>query len=370
MIDFKIDSVTGARPWCYFLYLMVYFMVLFFNWHNINGTYFPHKKKSFADYFLIIAVIFTSIFAFTRGDFYSYADVVQHDYNRDHLEDFYNWLIGFVNNNYLLWRIVVWGSALVLLLITVKRLDLDVRFTFLVFFLGFIQVFNYARVSLACALYFFGVSFFIKPFKPKVLSFIIAAAAIWCSNYFHSSVYVLIGITIFLFVPLNKWSIPLLLLAIIVIMQSSYSQLLNSMMYSDAIYADRFMQYVENSERGFLKGLSGFLTNTLEYGSILIPFVIITKNAFFANNTIPKCIRNLEKVLFGIIIVALMFVFTAPTIVFFYRILNMSIIPVSILISYFYTNSIMSRKEFKFCMYWFFANQLFYNLYSIYLKLL
>lgn len=370
MIDFNFDISSGAQPRYYIMYILVYFIVLLSKHNSINSIYIPHKKTTYGDIILLIAVVFTSIVAFTRGDFFSYAEIVRFDFNTEHIEDFYRWLIDFVNHNYLLWRIVVWGGALLLLLITIKRLQLDVGFTFLVFFLGYIQVFNYARVSLACAVYFWGLSFLIKPLRSKILSYIIAASSIWCCQYFHTSVYALMGITVFLFVPLNKRTIPILLLVAVIFMRASYSLFLNYMSFSDETYAEKFMQYEEYSERGFLAGISGFLTNVLEYGSILVPFIIVTKNVYYKNEIVTTSIKGLQRILFGIVFVALTFVFMADTIVYFYRILNMAIIPLSIMISYLYTNAIMSNKELKICVYWFVANQLFFNLYSVYLQLL
>ena len=91
-------------------------------------------------------------------------------------EELYEWLIIAVNNNYLLWRIVIWGGGLIVFKwVVVKRLEINVVYAFFILFV-FCKPYNYARASIAFVVYVFGVSFFLKPYKNVIISYPIGIA--------------------------------------------------------------------------------------------------------------------------------------------------------------------------------------------------
>ena len=368
MIDFDLDIQAEAQAIHFVWFLFAYIITFFSNRKLIFRDYAPSIKNPIGDFVLGVSVVVLSIAAYTRGDFYHYAAAVQSGYD-EHLEDFYLWLIDVCQKNYLLWRITIWGTALLLILYTSNRLGLDKRYVFFVFFLSYIHIFNYARVSLACAVYYCGLSFIIKPGRSRIISYLIGIAMIWCCQFFHTSAYVLIALTLLVIVPFNRYTITVYILAVVLFMRLGYSFLLDQLFQigSDELYAERFLMYA-NDDRSFAGGPAAWIARVLEFGSFYLPFVLITHTVFFSKQSIDSFIKLLYKVTFGVVIAATVFFFSSNTVVFFYRVLYMSIIPITFLLVYLYTSGKMSNRSFKLCVYWVMANILYTNLYGFYLK--
>ena len=370
MIDFvlNIEAETQIVHFCVFLF--IYLLAFLTNRWQISNPYIRKKPSIRNDSILFIAIVFLTIAAYTRGDFFHYAEYVQKGIGEEHLEDVYIWLIYAVNRNYMLWRIVVWGGALLLLYFTISRLKLNKRLFFFVFLICFIHIFNYARVSLACAIYFYGLSFLIKPTQFKFFGYALGVLLIYCCHFFHPSILVLVLLTPLIFIPINRWTTVILILIGLVYTRVAYIYFLDYIAnVQNAENIAEIVQLYTKTDRGFLSGISAFFTQILQYGSILVPFYFVTKSIISNREKVDKYIYLLYKIFFGIILISVLMLLFSGTIIFFYRFLNMSIIPCCILIIYSYREGYMSPKAFNICFYWGFINLMYINLYGIYCRL-
>lgn len=370
MIDFRLNIGAETQLWHILLFLFFYLICFFSNRKYIDNSY--KSNQSWSNFILFFSVVFLSIVALNRGDFYHYADAVQNQksFHESSMEVFFDNLATFVGGNYLLWRLVVWGGALLLMLLTIKRLGIEKNFAFFVFFILYINIFNYSRASLAMSVYFLGLSLIIKNDNVKLLSFVIGCFLIWSCQFFHKSASVLVFCTIFAFVPLNKRTIPVLLILTLLLMNYGYDYFVKTMQDREAMdeTAYRFIYYSDSSSR-FADGLASVINQFLKYGTFYIPFIILTRAIYFSGNKFDRIIKRLYGVTFAIVLVATVFAFTAATNVYFYRVLYMSFAPICYLIVSVYSTGGLSNKQLKTCVFLGLTSIVFDSLYNIYLKL-
>ncbi len=134
------------------------------------------------------------LFSFWGQDWFHYLEAYPELYqgNPGHMEDVYVWIAQHLSIGYFSFRFAVWGTGLILLLLTIERLPLKEDLIILFFGAIWIIWFSYARVSLGLALGFYGLAVFYHPYRIKSLSKILAIAAIAVSFFFHKSAFVLI----------------------------------------------------------------------------------------------------------------------------------------------------------------------------------
>ncbi|WFE83578.1 EpsG family protein [Parabacteroides chongii] len=178
-----------------------------YNRYSCNNVgYFP----------LVIFVLSFSVLGYTEADTYHY----EYLYNEMlyakipiHVEPFYYWLIDFLPNNYYIWRLSVWGTALILLIATFRRYELNIRSVSFVFALLLLQQFTLTRGCLGISLFLYCSSFFIKPPSDlKIIYNILAILGCVFSLYLHKSIVLFVIISVCMLFPINKRIIWMMLL--------------------------------------------------------------------------------------------------------------------------------------------------------------
>ena len=264
------------------------------------------------------------------------------------IEDVYVWIAKHLSPNYIFFRLVIWGSALILFLKIIERLSVSKELVLLFFGCIYIVWFSYGRVSLSMALLFYGFSLLNNPFKNKLMSYILGGAIILTSFYFHKSSIFGISATI-LVVIIQKYPQKFLLLLIvlypiiIIILRSQITLFL----LSDIAYSDNNLSDYMLSGQGYMnndiinRGVGAKLQTLLEG----IPYFLIAFIGFKVlrsklKQSIPYDIRSF--VLLQIIIVVFSSVFAfdlgANTNLFYIRFLRFGGIPTAIVMAYLYQN--------------------------------
>ena len=171
--------------------VMLYFFVLIRpalkNYGNIPNDWIVLAK------FLIILFC---LFSFWGVDWFHYAQIFAKikKYGGTHMEDVYVSIAQF-SPNYLVFRFIIWGSAVFLVFDFFKRINVNYVLALLIFSATSLIWFSYARVSLAMALMFWGVSVVFNPlYGKKLLSYVVGISAIVASFYFHKTAAFGIGI--------------------------------------------------------------------------------------------------------------------------------------------------------------------------------
>ncbi len=372
MFDFPFTHGSFALS----LYCFVLFTLLIVFNHSsctklsLSRNY--SKRKRF--YFILGVAVFT-ITCFIVGDFYNYQELV-HNYDfslvfTNHGEPIYGSIIKFLDRNYLLFRIVVWGGALILFLITVKSLGLDDYKVLFYLAASYILTFSYARATLAFSIYFLGIALMCTPYHKSVFVRIVGVILIGVSYFFHHSMIIAIAITPIIFVPFNR-RVIVIGLFLITLFFALFSNLINSILINGEFLdneelAEQITFYAERSTDAVnWKGLIYELTN---YATFLLPVFLITYSAYFkTNRSFPFFIEVFFKIAFSLALISIMFLFLdIEGKVFFYRVLFITFIPLSIVAYYAASNGIIKGKTYHFLIYIGLFAQYYRFLYNMYL---
>lgn len=375
MIDFHLDYAREAQLWHFILFIFVYLLVFMTNKNLLYKI--PGKKcKNKGGTFLFLGFMFLTLAPYTQGDFYHYAEIVQTEFGFAHLEDIYLWFIDFFHNNYLLWRLFFWGGASILVFLTAKRLRVDIRYTFLVLFLCYITYYSYARATVSFAVYFFGLSFLLQPGEgllKRIGNYSLGIVIIWCAHFFHSSSWALIAMTLIIFLPINKKVLPIYILLVFLFSGVAYNWLIDRLMSVEGdemlSVAEKFTYSSDTTVDAF-SGISAIINYILSFGSFYVPFIIISYYVLFSTIQIDTVTMGLYKLLLAILSVSLVFLFVSDLFLFYYRILYMSVIPLSLLTVHMFSAGIMKGKFYRLCVYWGIASILYWHVYGVYVRLI
>lgn len=140
-------------------------------------------------YFTLLMWFAFDIFAFWGSDWFhlyvKYQDIMNGEPMVEHI---YTWIAhDLAPFNYILFRIIVWGAAQLLLWDTFKRLSVSSHLLLAVFVSIWMIWFSFGRVSLAMALVFWGLTIYHKSSNIPFLNKFVGLFAIVISLYFHKS---------------------------------------------------------------------------------------------------------------------------------------------------------------------------------------
>ena len=367
MIDFSWTSLTlSAAIYCLLAYTI--FIIMYKRKYTL-----PLKITAPTDKWLYLYALILVVTICIDDDWYHYQQMME-DYdfvNRylNHGEVVYSYIAEFVNRNYLLFRIVVWGSALYICKIIFQRCRINVNAAIFFIIAVFLLRFNYARATLAMAIYFLGLSFLIYPIEnKKFLSIVMALLLIGCSFFFHSSIAILIALTFLIYVPINKYIIIFISAGLPLLgyyLTDYINAFVLSGMVEDEYLSQKMVGYVEQvADRA---NIFGIVADFIGYGVFFCAFISSFISIFKHKKLIDGEIWRLFKLTFFLLIVASSILFTSlASQVFFYRFLFMSFIPLTVIFVYLYENKYLSRQLFLLVFYWGILSNGYRFLYMLY----
>lgn len=353
MFDFPIkESTIGTSLFCLFFYLAL----LLTNYRYGLKYPFCRQISDSKRKWTLFLIAFFFVFHCLQGDFFH---MMQHvaDYSPipgawNFGEEIYHKIAFAVNKNYILFRLIIWGGAFLLFCLTSKRMNIPVYYSAVLLLATHSIIFAYARVTAAMAMYFWGLSFLCRPYKIRWLSYVIGILIIIFSLEFHRSAILMAVMTPMLFVPIRKWSIVLLLI-LLPALSVAFSDILFEISMSEGIddMLAQKVQYYSDMEKAY--GISGILISFLQYVSFYVPFVLVTM-CIFSKNTVGKVpieLLRMYKVTFGLVTFSvLFFIIGGAHSTFVYRVLFMSMIPLTLIVVGLHQYNLMSRKFFSWCV--------------------
>lgn len=198
----------------YFLPSFILFNIAILQFFTCVRTFSKTVKignsKSKAD-FMKFSLFFFCIFGAFAGDWFHYQEEIEEltkyttIYEQRHLEDIYVWLIEYITgNNYILFRVIIWGISVWILSKGVKRLKLDNVTTWCLFLVISVAV-SYAvgRGSLGFSLIVCGYSYLLKPGRNKFCSYFYGVLLLSMSVFCHKSMFLLAPLALLSFVEIN-----------------------------------------------------------------------------------------------------------------------------------------------------------------------
>ena len=277
-----------------YLYLSVYCV---YPIYRKKGEYYRRKSFDWANFgFFFIIVSFFCVFAFSNGDFYNYYEVFRNTikYGEDHFEEVYVWIIKNITGSYLLWRFIVWGSSVFLMLLTLKRLSLKEFPSFAAVTLYYLLTLYIMRGNLGISILFYGISFLLKPVAhSRMSSYLLGALLIIISYSFHKSMLLSLALLPMGLINFNKTTlrISFLIFPIVVSIVRAALELMAIDGLADIVNNNKLSRYAEiyANQEAFSYNIMGVIRNIFIYAA---PYIILIR-AYRKNymDTMPRYIR-------------------------------------------------------------------------------
>lgn len=321
-----------------------------------------------------VCVLFAiCLFSYVGNDYWHYYEwyTVHHtsSFNDMYWEPVYFYLAGFAPS-YFIFRLFIWGSAVVLVLLAFKFYEIDFSTALFFFIVRNFLYFSYARVSLAMALMFCGAAMLMKLKDRKYIIPIIGVFLIIVSIQFHKSALFGVGIVLLSLLLLKQNRLTLYLL---IALTPLFIYILSSFV------ADFMAMDLSESELGLNKAQDRLTLGLLERNGSITQWTIdiVWRSSFFIClimyfrliidqkfRKLPISIRFSANATVLALFFSLCFLLV-PTIsnyLIYYRFLYFAIIPAIIFVTYCHRNRIYP----KFVMTFYYTSLLSILLYLIY----
>lgn len=304
---------------------------------------------------IVILILIFCLFSFWGQDWFGYLryfEMIKSGEDILSLEYPYKWIIEYISPNYLIFRFIIWGSALFLFYETLKKLKLNIPVAFYFFTSIYLIWFSYARATLAMSMIFYGLAV-LHSYERRVFWTIIKGwGFILLSFFFHKSSFFCIIVVavvelvlmlrlnrkevlyiIFAFVPIFIYILSYFLKSSVLFLMNDETSVFNNYMNSGSSYL--------LSEENKRIGIGAFISVFLER----LPYFLI---AYFCVNSIVKKVKlskQLEPFIWVLILLVLeasLFAFDLGmnTNVLYGRLMRYTQIPACIVLTYFYSNNI------------------------------
>lgn len=334
-----------------------------------RAEFFRHTNRSMNYAFIGIIVTIFATFGFSEADTYHYHRIYDEMLKFSeaiHVEDFYYWLIKVLPHNYYIWRLVVWGSATILMIATFKRYNLSPSAVGLVFPLLLLLQFTITRGCLGIALFMYSSSFILKPAKFKFCSYAFGIIGCMLSFFLHRSIPLFVIMFILAFVPLNKTLIILSVILYPVLRSVVMPYVFNFIGagFLSAETADFAQNYLEADK--YVANFNGILRLCLEYLPRFLLFFFLIKEYIFNKNYIAKPIKYLFQYSYILFYVAMLFFGQSTSSFVASRTIHMMCFPLTIVVAYNMTTNLKRSFLLKSAMFFFICADLFAFLYTIY----
>lgn len=369
-----VFNLTGPTSTGNFYCAVLFFLIILPYWKRCT-TLPINANNSKAGLFAILITFFAVTACYT-GDFFGYkalVEIYEAGLQGFHLEPVYQYLILLIHNNYVLFRIVVWGGAVLCIVRTAKILNINILLTLYIVFLLFTTQFCYARATLAMAVYFLGLSVFLTGRETKrAYVIILGLALLMCSFLFHNSMIVVIALTLFCFLPITKKTIVPILIGLFILgvgidtFMSSFQDAILGMGDTQISGKIEYSREAYEGRRSVNATFFGWVSLIWGYVPYYLTFIIVAIE-MLKNKVHKGPMVGLFRVTFALVVMSTMLlIFSVQSITYFYRYLYMSFIPLSILTVYLVTNGLLSSSKYKTIIYacggyniWFFFWYLF-----------
>lgn len=358
--------------------LVAFNILLFFIIFALLLPVYNNKQVSGGRFaaFVVCAILFC-LFSFWGSDWFHYQDgfwyYKRYPHARTHMEDVYIWLIQ-VCPHYFVFRFVIWGTALVLFHLSIKRLQLNTQLSWFLFGTLYLPLFAYGRFSLAIAMMGYGAILIARPAEnQKTLSLLLGCSIIAASIFFHKSAIIGVGIIILCFITKdlgkNSWIWMALVFIIgVLLVKMIISDFLSLDIDGENEFIQKSQKYISRENSKSAVGIGAIIYMLLErtpYYLIAILAYKIQRN-FYTD----KGIRFISKYFIFLILFASLFAFDtgAHTSIFYYRILRFSIVPAAMVLCYAHYYQLYPKLT-RYTYYMAFTSSLYFLVYSLYLRI-
>lgn len=303
----------------------------------------------------VFLIVLFCVLACWSGDWFHYKVIYEkiNEYSNwtSHMEKVYDFLMRNVCPTYLMFRLLVWGTALGLFYLAIKKLGLNSFYVWAIFGLGFLPLFSYARVSIVPAMLIMGAAYALVPSMQQHKSSVICGLLIiFLSVFFHKSAFFGVAIMLFCFVvpqtSKNSWFYFLIGYILASLMLKYLFQYVLSIDFSDdsaiTAFAEKTKGTVSTSYYGS-RSLGPLIVRFAEQ----IPYFLTAFLAFKIQNKYqaPKGIMTIIKFEFYMVLFSLLFLLDlgTSTSLLYGRFLRFSILPGVVTLAYAYEYGLFEK---------------------------
>lgn len=317
-----------------------------------------NRNKSVTKYTPWILTLLFCLYAFWDQDYFNFAENFY-----DGLKDFRDYLylpLSYISlGSYVIFRLFIWGIALILYYNTSKRFNLNKNISIFVFNLFFLLTFSYARVSLGMASYFYGLSFILISKKESLIFRLICAICLFTFALMaHRSMVFLIILTPLCFIRVSKFTIVVSLILIPIIVYSL--NLIIGIVTAGALSSEsgvsnaatQYASYVSEQEMNWKYKL---ITNIHYIGFYCGLFSVLYKTYFSKTKyVVPKDITQLVPLIIILQIISFCLINSTAFGLWIigYRFLYMTGIPLCLIIIWMDQNHIFNKKWLRIIFMW------------------
>lgn len=345
------DLQLGYIPrWICLIYWGAYtfiFLLFFFQLWNKKRNYI--NSTLYAVTISLVLALFC-IFYCLDTDFFNYMLVATAPEQFEGLgtvERIYLWLGPALEGDYMLFRIIVWGLAVVMTYLACALFKTSRYVSIMLIFLIFFNLFCYGRISLAMSVFWVGLACLTGPYGKSIK--LLGIFVVLLSVFLHRSTAIAIACLAILLLPLNKKNELLIALLVIILGGSIAYFVLSGGVFSEGSdLAGRVSNYNNQIEEGQWGGLNiiGLIFRVSQYFLFYVVFFMI-RNRIVNRRNVPNNIMALYKVTWILTVAATAFLVGLGFTPYFYRVINMTLVPLCIIMAYLFSQRLISNKKMK-----------------------
>ena len=242
--------------------------------------------------FVMLAVY--SVFAFSEADTYHYYKIYDEMvcyHNVIHVEPFYYWLIENLPGNYWLWRAVIWGTAVYLLNLCSKKIEVESQY-FALFFVAFFFIqFSISRGALGFSLLVYCIIVFFSKERTRLIDIFVLLFGFCMAIFLHKSIVVFMAVfVVSFFVKIKKKHVfvsliafPFLYVSIMSILDSYFFSIIG-----DGRLSDVANDYV--NKKNVQTTTWGMINEILMWTPRFMMMYLLVKRFVFDKEIFPKYI--------------------------------------------------------------------------------
>ena len=336
------------------------------------------KKNNNSYFFTGLFFIILSVFLDPGGDFLNYLKLYN-NYNQTHierhLEPYYTWLIDVLPKNFYIWRLFVWGPAIILWMVILKHLKLNPHLSFIL--LLTIPLYNFvgARQQMGFSFLYLGMAICLyknyNTLKISTRSFniIVGLILIGLSLFFHKSMILYLSVFLIALIPFKRKTIVISLILFPIIwslLNVLVEFFISNIMAFDAAGQDHAERFVD-AENKIETTLYGWIRIFIDKIPIWVLLYLSIKKVFFSKQPIkiPYFFKVILKMTYILIYFYALFIgkdvskFLGP------RFWDAALIPLSIFLAYFLFNE-KRNKILNFTLLLLVVGKLYTFFYSFY----
>lgn len=326
-----------------FLLLLYTFLPVYNGKNELN-----RKLSRTSDYIYAgVLIILYCTFGYADNDFYHYKDLYQ-SIGQEHMEPIYWWIKNHItHNSYLSWRFIVWGLATILMLWTVKRLDLDIRTSICFISIFYLMTLSIMRGNLGLSIMFLGYSYLVKPTHARTVSYIWGTVLIAISYFFHSSMILSIAMLAVTPLKLNKKTV-IISLVLFPVFVGIVTNFLTEVISGGLAFNNDMMNTGETlqsyAERDMsVSNINGKIAKSITYLPIFVSMIYITYKVVFQKIQLPKHIHCFFVYWYAMTYFASLFYFQETSQWLYIRFMMMAYFPMTVVLTHYYSTCKTTR---------------------------